>query len=154
MNLAISQHTGSLSKVWKNGSMVWMHDLSTLSHRDFLLKHSCDLLKLQAMCISKIALKGVTSGQPLQVLVEIFLDPSLKSPRDQAKTVQSFWSSVEADLNASVVTDTDKTWLEEMKKNQTASSSGANPDAASCRDEHASGLALRIGAIPETLFPD
>ncbi len=130
MNLAISQHTGSLSKVWKNGSMVWMHDLSTLSHRDFLLKHSCDLLKLQAMCISKIALKGVTSGQPLQVLVEIFLDPSLKSPRDQAKTVQSFWSSVEADLNASVVTDTDKTWLEEMKKNQTASSSGANPDAA------------------------
>ena len=128
-NLAVSQHTGSLSKVWKNGSMVWMHDLSTLSHRDFLLKHSCDLLKLQAMCISKIALKGVTSGQPLQVLVEIFLDPSLKSPRDQAKTVQSFWSSVEADLNASVVTDTDKTWLEEMKKNQTASS-GANPDAA------------------------
>lgn len=129
MNIAISQSTGSFAKVWSKGSMIWLHDLSTLSHRDFLLKHSCNLLKLNALCIAKVALMGVSSGEPLQVLVEVLLDPSQRAPREQAKTVQMFWSQVESELNAKVITDTDTTWLRQMKNSQTASGGLAEPNS-------------------------
>jgi len=127
-NIAISQSTGSFAKVWSKGSMIWLHDLSTLSHRDFLLKHSCNLLKLNALCIAKVALMA-SSGEPLQVLVEVLLDPSQRAPREQAKTVQLFWSQVESELNAKVITDTDTTWLRQMKNSQTASGGLAEPNS-------------------------
>lgn len=120
-NIGIPQGTGTFSKVWKNGSMIWLHDVSTIAYRDLLTKHACELLKVHAVCISKIVIDGVTSGEPLELLLEVLLDPSLKSPREQARTVQSFWTSVERDLKASVVTRTDKTWLEEMKRAHTSS---------------------------------
>lgn len=129
MNIAISQSAGSFAKVWSKGSMIWLHDLSTLSHRDFLLKHSCNLLKLNALCIAKVALMGISSGEPLHVLVEVLLDPSLRAPREQAKTVQMFWSQVESELNAKVITDTDTTWLRQMKNSQTASGGLAEPNS-------------------------
>jgi hypothetical protein len=115
-NIAASMTRGTFAKVWAKGSMIWLHDISTVSSRDLRLKHSCNLLKIQAMCISKLALKSVHSKEPLSVLLEIVLDPSLKSPREQAKTVQAFWSSVENDLNAEVIAETDKNWLQEMKQ--------------------------------------
>lgn len=117
-NIAVSMTRGTFAKVWAKGSMIWLHDISTVSSRDLRLKHSCNLLKIQAMCISKLALKSAHSKEPLSVLLEIVLDPSLKSPREQAKTVQAFWSSVENDLNAEVIAETDKNWLQEMKQTQ------------------------------------
>jgi len=120
-NIAIPQNDGTFSKVWKNGSMIWLHDVSTIAYRDLLTKHACDLLKVHAICVSKIVVHSVTSGEPLELLLEVLLDPSLKSPREQARTVQSFWTSIERDLNATVSTHTDKTWLEEMKRAQTTS---------------------------------
>jgi len=117
-NVAASTTQGTFAKVWTKGSMIWLHEISTVSSRDLRLKHSCSLLKIQAMCISKLALKSVHSKEPLRVLLEIVLDPSLKSPREQAKTVQAFWTSVENDLNAEVIAETDKNWLQEMKQTQ------------------------------------
>ena len=120
-NVGIADSHGTFSKVWKSGSMIWLHDLSTISRRDLVLKHACELLQIRAMCVSKVAFNDVKTGAPLEVLLEVLLDPNLKSPREQAKTVQAFWSSLESSLNVSVVTQTEKTWLEEMKKEQTAS---------------------------------
>lgn len=129
-NIAVSMTRGTFAKVWAKGSMIWLHDISTVSSRDLRLKHSCNLLKIQAMCVSKLALKSVHSKEPLSVLLEIVLDPSLKSPREQAKTVQAFWSSVENDLNAKVIAETDKNWLQEMKQTHSTDKTSQQEDGS------------------------
>ena len=68
--------------------------------------------------MTKIALRTVSMREPLKVVLEVYLNPNLKTPREQAKIVQGFWTSVERYLEATVCTHTDREWLEEMKQVQ------------------------------------
>ena len=117
-NVSLDLNSGVAGKIWSKGSMVWVHDLNAISQIDLPLKHSCVLLKMRGFCLLKIALRNVMTGAPLTVVLEVQLNPNLSTPQEQAKTVQRFWSSVEQYLNAIVYTNTDKSWLEEMKTAQ------------------------------------
>lgn len=130
-NISVDLHRGVAGKIWSKGSMIWVHDLNTISHRDLPLKHSCILLKMRGFCFVKMALRKVASGEPLPVVLEVQLNPNLSTPREQAKTVQRFWSSIEQRLDAVVCTNTDKSWLEDMKQTQVSN----NAAMASLNDD-------------------